>query len=94
MSKTNIVVSRTPLSTPSSESTKKSQTSVRLGQDYDALAIQKEFDRVHESINQILVEDAPLADLPTDGSASNASICKQINSLAATLRKAGLLRSS
>jgi hypothetical protein len=94
MAKTPLVAARTPVSLPAANDTRKDQKGYQLPDEYNAQLVNQEFDRVHERLNKLAVEGAHLTDLVTDGTATNAEICTQLNALAELLRQSGLLRRS
>ena len=96
MANTPLIAGTTPTAQPNRDTTAKSQKAFQLGPTYDAQAINAEFDRIHKRINQVIVEDAHLANLSPSGAtlgdavADNASIMTQLNALLSTLEKANL----
>ena len=92
MASTPITPARTKIAQPDANSTRKSQKAYQVSDEFNAKEVNDEFDRIHERINQLVVESAALDDLPEDGTATNAQICTRINALYAVMRQAGLFR--
>ena len=93
----------TPQVQPVAGTTGKEQTAIVAGGAYDPQTIQKEFDRIHGSINSILVEMAPLL-LPVIPALAGGSTTAQcvtsinqiivnLNALTLLMQQAGLLQS-
>lgn len=90
MSRGPLSVSRTPISQPSSQSTKKGQKRFVAKDEYDASQINIELDYIHERLNQVILESAALTDL--SGSATLANVITRLNAITQILRDAGLIR--
>ncbi len=90
MARGPIQVAREPITQPALESTFKAQKRFRQGQEYNPETLNSEYDFLHERVNDILVESAPLADLAL--TATLAQTIVRVNELAAILREAGLLK--
>lgn len=80
---------RTPIEQPNRKDTRKSQKGYIQPEEYSADALNRELDRLHERINQIVVETIALTDLDT-ATATTAQIATQVNLISELLRQAGL----
>lgn len=94
MAKEPIIAATSKTLQPNPGETRKDQKGYQLPEEYNAQMTNQEFDRVHSRINAIVQEDTsagePIANLA--GAATLAEVITQVNLLAETLRKAGLLR--
>ncbi len=97
-----LLPSRTRTAQPDPSTTRKDQKGYQLDDEYNALQVNQEFDRIHERINAIAVGAAALPDLtiiltgstlPQAVTALQAAQAR-INAFGAILRQSGLLKSS
>lgn len=94
MAKEPLIPARAPTTVPVVGTTHKDQKGYQLDDEYNALQVNQEFDRLHKRINDILVEASALSDLATDGSETVDTISAKVNSILVLLRQSGLLKSS
>lgn len=86
----SLSVSTTPITQPDRTNTQKSQKKIQQAADYDPSAINTEMDYIHERLNKIVVEDPALIALTS--AAILTDVITRVNSLMATMQKAGLLK--
>lgn len=75
---------------PNPDSTRKGHKRMVQPAEYNAQAVNTELDYIHERLNQIVVEDPAVEDLPPG--AVLADVIERLNLITETLRKSGLLR--
>ena len=103
MASTPITPARTKTAQLDANSTRKSQKAYQVSDEFNAKEVNDEFDRIHERINQLVVESAALDDLTTTyvagdmGTAAAIAAAlnttnSRINALYAVMRQAGLFR--
>jgi len=94
MAKEAIVPARTKTAQINPNETKKDQKAYQMPEEYSAQAVNQELDRIHQRINQIVVEALDsgevLEDLPV--TATLAEVIAQQNKQNEIMRNAGLLR--
>lgn len=94
MPKEPLVAPREKTEQPNVNETRKDQKAHQLPEEYEARLVNQEFDRIHERINQIVVEKLDggevIEDLPP--TATLAEVITRSNLQNEIMRNAGLLR--
>lgn len=88
---TNLNIPRAKTPQPDQKTTRKAQKRFQAGKEYDAQAINAEFDFIHERINQLFTEGEAIPDQNT-GSATATTNAAAIDSILAIIRQAGLIK--
>lgn len=94
MAKEPIVAPREKTEQPNINETKKDQKAHQLPEEYVARLVNQEFDRIHERINQIVVEYLDSGEVVEDllSTATLAEVITRVNLQNEIMRNAGLLR--
>jgi len=94
MAKENLVPSREKTAQPNAGETRKDQKAYQMPEEYSSQAVNQEFDRVHERINKLAVEQLEGGEVIEDllSTATLAEVITRVNLQSEIMRNAGLLR--